>query len=152
MGIGRRLRLIADERDLFSKRRGIVDRRDLRGDRSDKCRHFENSQRLYLRATNRHPVCSRADSMPGDTTPAYHIRKRAVATVTAVRPYCSRRQFVPAAAGMTAVIDERLAGVPNSNPRMFYLFRDGLRWVSVAEAKKFAEVATRPYQLIRLPR
>ena len=45
---------------------------------------------------------------PGGTNPAYHIRKQAVATVTAVREGCSRRELAPAAAGRTMVIDHRL--------------------------------------------
>ena len=79
---------------------------------------------------------------PGDATPAYRIRKRAIATVTAVRPYCSRVDFIPRAEGTTQVTDERLARMPNSNPRMFYRFPDGVRWVSVGEARKWAAAQT----------
>ena len=82
--------------------------------------------------------------MPGDATPAYHIRKRAAATVTAVRPYCSRKKFVPTTTGMTQVNDERLVGVPSSNPRMFYVFPDGVRWVSVEEAKRLVAARSLP--------
>lgn len=73
---------------------------------------------------------------PGDPSPAYHIRKRAVATVIAVRPRCSLNTFMPQTTGRTYMIDMRLASVPNSDPRMNYVFPDGVRWVSVAETKK----------------
>ena len=82
--------------------------------------------------------------MPGESAPTYRIRKRAVATVTDVRPYCSRSEFVPAAKGITQVTDERLARVPNFNPRMYYRFPDGVRWVSVEEAKKLVATQTPP--------
>ena len=82
--------------------------------------------------------------MPGESAPTYRIRKRAVATVTAVRPYCSRAEFVPTAKGNTQMLDERLARVPNSNPRMYYRFPDGVRWLSVEEARKWAAAQTPP--------
>ena len=84
---------------------------------------------------------------PGDTTPSYRIRKRATATVTAVRPYCSLKKFVPTTTGMTRVTDERLAGVPNSYQRMNYVLPDGVRWISVEEAKRLVAagfVPTKP--------
>ena len=81
---------------------------------------------------------------PGESNPAYHIRKRAVATVTAVRPSCSRASFVPTATGITRIADERLARVPNSNGRMYYIFQDGLRWVSVLEAKRLVAAQSQP--------
>jgi hypothetical protein len=80
----------------------------------------------------------------GDTSPAYHIRQRAVATVTAVRPSCSCPEFVPTALGLTHVIDERLCGMPNPDPAMYYVFPDGVRWVSVSEAKRLAAAQSPP--------
>jgi hypothetical protein len=81
---------------------------------------------------------------PGDATPSYRIRKRAVATVTAVRPYCSRKEFVPTTKGDTRVTDERLARVPNANRRMFYRFPDGVRWISVESAKRMVATQSPP--------
>ena len=80
----------------------------------------------------------------GDATPGYRIRKRAVATVTTVRPNCSRTDFMPRTKGITQVTDERLARMPNSNRRMYYRFPDGVRWISVAEAKRLVAGQTPP--------
>jgi hypothetical protein len=81
---------------------------------------------------------------PGDAAPSYRIRKRAVATVTAVRPYCSRKEFVPKTKGDTRVTDERLARVPNANRRMLYRFPDGVRWISVESAIRMVATQTPP--------
>lgn len=83
-------------------------------------------------------------SISGVPDPNYRVRKRAVATVTAVRPYCSRAEFVPTAKGNTQVSDERLARVPNSNPRMYYRFLDSVRWVSVEQAKRLVAAQSPP--------
>jgi hypothetical protein len=50
--------------------------------------------------------------LPGESAPSYHIRKRAVATVSKVRPVCSRDDLLPEADGTTTVIDRRLPPVP----------------------------------------
>ncbi len=74
---------------------------------------------------------------PGGTFPAYHIHKRAVATVTAVRPYCSRSDLSPAATGKTIVIDERPTNYltqPTNLPH--YIVKNGVQWLSLAEAQK----------------
>jgi hypothetical protein len=49
--------------------------------------------------------------LPGDSVPAYHIRQQAVATVTAIRPVCSRDDLLPSAAGFTTVVDHRVTPV-----------------------------------------
>jgi hypothetical protein len=75
--------------------------------------------------------------LPGKTRPAYGIRKRAVATVTAVRPYCSRNDLSPTATGKTIVIDERQTNYlaqPTNLPA--YTVKNGVQWVPAEEAKK----------------
>jgi len=37
--------------------------------------------------------------LPGESAPSYRIRKRAVATVTAIKPFCSRDEFIPVEKG-----------------------------------------------------
>lgn len=74
---------------------------------------------------------------PGESTPAYRIHKRAVATVTAVRPYCSRRDLSPTATGLTIVIDERPTNYltqPTNLPH--YIVKNGVQWLPLAEAQK----------------
>jgi len=44
----------------------------------------------------------------GTSNVSYHIRKRAIASVTGVRPVCSRGDLSPSAAGTTLVIDQRV--------------------------------------------
>ena len=74
---------------------------------------------------------------PGESVPAYRVRKRAIATVMAVQQICTRSELMPQAQGKTMVIDERLAQPTNPTP-VFYNFQNGVRWVSVEEAKKLA--------------
>jgi hypothetical protein len=72
----------------------------------------------------------------GETLPDYRIYKRAVAIVTAVRPYCSRSNLMPTAEGMTMVIDQRLVRAENMNEEMFYNFTNGVQWLSVWDARR----------------
>jgi len=44
---------------------------------------------------------------PNQRVSTNHLRKRVVGTVTAVRPYCSRKDLKPTAKGRTAVTDQR---------------------------------------------
>jgi hypothetical protein len=74
---------------------------------------------------------------PGGTLPAYHILRRAVATVTAVRPYCSRSDLSPIATGKTMVIDERSTNYlthPNNLPT--YIVKTGAQWLPLAKAQQ----------------
>ncbi len=74
--------------------------------------------------------------LPGESAPTYRICKHAVATVTAVRPFCSRRALLPTAKGMTMVIDQRLAHATPPIESSMYIVRNGVRWASVEEARK----------------
>jgi len=73
---------------------------------------------------------------PGESIPAYRIRKRTVATVTAVRPVCSRSELLATANGKTIVTDKRLAHAVSPIPVSIYFARTGVQWVSVEAAKK----------------
>jgi hypothetical protein len=77
---------------------------------------------------------------PGKTFPDYGISKRAVATVTAVRPVCSRRDLAPTAKGKTMVIDKRVWQDPSSKVPVTvlkrYMVEDGVQWLPFAKAKK----------------
>jgi hypothetical protein len=73
----------------------------------------------------------------GESAPAYHIRKRAVATVTAVRPVCTRSELMPVASGITMVIDERQQAT-NATNVLHYKLQNGIQWVPVEQAKKLA--------------
>ena len=64
------------------------------------------------------------------------VRKRATATVTAIRPSCSRSELMPEAQGTTMVIDQRLA--TNITNVSYYKFANGVQWVPVEKAKKLA--------------
>ena len=75
--------------------------------------------------------------LPGESAPAYRIRKRATATVTAVRPVCTRAELMPQAQGRTMVVDQRLAQPTNPTPVVYY-FQNGVKWVSIEEAQKLA--------------
>jgi hypothetical protein len=72
----------------------------------------------------------------GGTVPDYRIYKRAVATVTAVRPDCSRSSLMPTAEGMTFVIDERLVRGDEMGKPIYYNFANGVQWLSLPDAKK----------------
>jgi hypothetical protein len=75
--------------------------------------------------------------MSGVPDPKYRIRSRAVATVTAVRPYCSRSDLSPTATGKTIVIDERSTNYlahPNNLPN--YVVKSGVQWLPLATAEK----------------
>jgi hypothetical protein len=84
--------------------------------------------------------------LSGDSVPTYRIRKHAVATVTAVRPMCSRRELLPTAKGMTMVSDQRLAHATTPIECTTYIVRNGVRWVSVAEAKRLSLLSRRGRQ------
>lgn len=77
-----------------------------------------------------------ASIFPGEQDSTYFIRKRAVASVTAVRPACSRNELLPTAKGKTMVIDQRLAHATNAVGQLFYIFQNGVEWVPVDQAKK----------------
>lgn len=72
---------------------------------------------------------------PGETAPSYRVRKRAVATVTAVSAVCSRTDLVPAAKGMTIVVDERPPQNPAQKAPPSYVVQNGVKWVGTADAK-----------------
>lgn len=85
--------------------------------------------------------------LPIDTNTTSRIRKRAVGTVTAVRPYCSRKDLIPMARGLTMFNDQRLGSATN---RLHYRIQDGVRWVSVEEAKKLViQQSAKPKPLSR---
>jgi hypothetical protein len=73
----------------------------------------------------------------GGAAPAYRIRASAVATVTAVKPNCSRRDFMPGAEGRTVVTDLRLTNLlVNTSNLPGYVVPEGVQWRPVAEARK----------------
>ena len=76
----------------------------------------------------------------GESMPSYYIRKRAVATVTAVRPYCSRTDLTPVAKGKTMVLDQRPLQTPDSKASptnlTYYVGKDGVEWLPLDKAKK----------------
>jgi hypothetical protein len=74
----------------------------------------------------------------GESAATYRFRKRAVATVTAVRPACSRSDLLPAAKGLTMVIDRRLTNAVASpkDSLPMYVVRTGAQWAPVEQAKK----------------
>ena len=74
---------------------------------------------------------------PGESARPYFVRKRATATVTAVRPVCTRAELMPQAQGKTTVFDQRLAQ-PTNPILVIYNFQNGVKWVSIAEAQKLA--------------
>ena len=80
----------------------------------------------------------RAPLQPGQKYSEYSILKRVVATVTAVRPYCTRKDLTPVATGKTIVIDQRLE-VPGSEASLknlpYYVVQDGVRWLPLSDAK-----------------
>lgn len=85
---------------------------------------------------------------PGGTIPDYGIRKRTVATVTAVRPACSRSDLTPIAKGKTMVIDQRpqqepSPEVPATNVT-YYIVQDGVQWLPIEKAKKAYVVPIAP--------
>jgi hypothetical protein len=74
---------------------------------------------------------------PGWSIPAYHISKRVVATVTAVRPQCSRKDLTPTAKGMTMVIDERATNFATLRTNLpTYIVKDGVQWLPLTKAEK----------------
>jgi hypothetical protein len=85
---------------------------------------------------------------PGQTFPSYGIYKRAVATVTAVRPYCSRKDLTPTAKGKTMVIDQRAWQDPASQVPVtvlkYYVVQDGVKWLPFAKAKEAYYVGGHP--------
>lgn len=78
--------------------------------------------------------------LPGKKYPEYGIRKRAVATVTAVRPHCSRSDLTPTAKGKTMVLDQRPLQEPGSKASptnlTYYVVQDGVQRLPYAKAKK----------------
>jgi hypothetical protein len=80
-----------------------------------------------------------------EATASYHFRKRAVATVTAVRPYCSRADLLPATKGLTMVIDRRVTNsVPPGGSLPMYVVRTGAQWVPVPAAKSMYVASAAP--------
>jgi len=65
--------------------------------------------------------------------------RRAEATVTAFRPVCSIRNFLPGCDNAVVVTDWRLANAQTSNSPSKYLERGGVQWLSAAEAKSRSE-------------
>ena len=76
----------------------------------------------------------------GKPVTPYPLRKRAVATVTAVRPVCSRKDLTPTAKGRTMVIDQRAWQEPASKVPVtvlkYYVANDGVQWLPFEQAKK----------------
>jgi hypothetical protein len=85
---------------------------------------------------------------PGRTRPAYGIWKRAVGTVTAVRPYCSRKDLTPTAKGKTMVVDRRVFQEQGSklapNSLTYYVSEANVPWLPFAQAKKAYVVPQAP--------
>jgi hypothetical protein len=79
-------------------------------------------------------------SVPRQPAPTDHLRKQAVGIVTAVRPYCSRKDLTPTAIGQTMVIDLRPWQEPGSTMSAtilkYYVTRDGVEWLPFAKAQK----------------
>jgi hypothetical protein len=74
---------------------------------------------------------------PGRSIPDYGILSRATATVTAVRPGCSRKDLLPTAEGLISVIDERLSPITGPLGPRTYDVRDGSPWIlPVEKARK----------------
>jgi hypothetical protein len=83
-------------------------------------------------------------SIPGGTTPAYHVRKRAVAAIGGFRPVCSRSDLLPTATGKTMVIDRRLPQEEARDPKSMYIVQDGVKWLPVEAAKKANVITPAP--------
>jgi hypothetical protein len=85
---------------------------------------------------------------PDKKSSEYGIRKRAVATVTAVRPYCSRSDLTPTAKGKTMVLDRRPLQEPGSKASptnlTYYVVQDGVQWLPFEKAKKAYVVPQAP--------
>jgi hypothetical protein len=74
---------------------------------------------------------------PGESAPAYRVRKRAVATVTAVKPVCSRSDLSPKAEGMTMVIDQRPTNyLADAQNLPTYIVKEGVQWLPLEQAQK----------------
>ncbi len=73
-------------------------------------------------------------TLPGESVPEYRIRKRAVATVTSVRPVCTRYDLLPAAKGNTYVVDQRLPS-PTPTNTLSYFVKNGVKWLSLNDAQ-----------------
>jgi hypothetical protein len=73
---------------------------------------------------------------PGESAPTYRVRKRAIATVTAVRPGCSRSDLRPQANGKTFVIDLRLPESQRPIALPTYVIEDGVEWLPLEKAKE----------------
>lgn len=87
-------------------------------------------------------------SVPRQPTTPYRLRKQAVGTVTAVRPYCSRKDLTPNAKGKTMVIDMRPWQEPLSKASRtnitYYVVQDGVQWLPFTKAKKAYVVPQAP--------
>lgn len=77
-----------------------------------------------------------APIQPGQSVPAFRGRKQAVATVTAVRPVCSRSDLLPAAEGTTIVSDRRLAPSTGAAAPWSYRVTNGAPWLPVEQARQ----------------
>ena len=73
---------------------------------------------------------------PGESAPTYRIRKMAIATVTAVRPRCSRSDLRPQANGKTFIIDLRLPESQRPTALPTYVIEDGVEWLPLEKAKE----------------
>ncbi len=77
-----------------------------------------------------------APILPGQPVPPYRGRKQAVATVTAVRPFCSRGDLSPAAEGSGIVIDRRWKDPKAPSSLMDYRYQNGIQWLPVEQARQ----------------
>jgi len=78
----------------------------------------------------------------GATRDDRRMVRRAVATVTAFRPVCSIKNFLPECDNAVVVKDWRLANAQTSNLPSKYMERGGVQWLSAAEAKGRTEGKT----------
>jgi len=78
----------------------------------------------------------------GPTREDRRMVRRAEATVTAFRPVCSIKNFLPECDNAVVVKDWRLANAQTSNLPSKYMERGGVQWLSAAEAKGRTEGKT----------
>ena len=78
-------------------------------------------------------------AMGGPSRDDMRVVRRAEATVTAFRPVCSIKNFLPECDNTVFVTDWRLTNAQTSNTPVKYPQRGGVTWLSVAEAKRRSE-------------
>jgi hypothetical protein len=78
-------------------------------------------------------------AMGGPSRDDMKVVRRAQATVTAFRPVCSIKNFLPECDNTVFVTDWRLANAQTSNTPVKYPQRGGVKWLSLAEAKRRSE-------------